>query len=71
MDKKSLDRAMVDITINCMLNPNNKDFYIGTLTKEKREKFLRNLDVESSIIFKTAYQLAYNIYTTQQKNKNI
>ena len=32
---KGLDEVMIDITVKCMLNPDNKDFYIGTLTLDK------------------------------------
>ena len=32
---KSLDQVMIDITVKQMLNPENPDFYIGTLTLDK------------------------------------
>lgn len=59
-----IDSVMVNITVNCMLNPNNKDFYIGNLTEDKVDKILSNADIETINIFNTARSIAEDIYAS-------
>lgn len=58
----TIDKVMIDITVNCMLNPNNKDFYIGTLTEEKVDVLTKSMDIETLHIFETARKIAEDIH---------
>lgn len=57
----SLDQIMVDITVRQMLNPDNKDFYIGTLTLDKVASMFAEMssaDITIDSVFWTAYGIA-------------
>lgn len=66
---KSLNDVMVDITVRCMLNPENDDFYIGTFTLDKFQKLFSNMptaDMDIIDIFWKAFHIAENKYREQQ-----
>lgn len=63
----SLDQIMVDITVRQMLNPDNKDFYIGTLTLDKVASMFAEMnkaEIAISEIFWQAYGIAQQEYKT-------
>lgn len=65
---KSLDQVMVDITVSCMLNPENPDFYIGTLTLDKVQSLFAEMDNPSTdivSIFWKAFHIASAKYKEQ------
>ena len=67
---EGLDKLMVDITVRCMLNPNNKDFYIGTLTLDKVKSMfaeMNDADLEILDIFWSAYSIAEAKYLEEQR----
>ena len=67
---KGLDQLMIDITVRCMLNPNNKDFYIGTLTLDKVKSMfteMNSADLGILDIFWSAYSIAEAKYLEEQK----
>lgn len=69
---KSLDQVMVDITVRCMLNPDNKDFYIGDLTLEKVKGMfveMNDPDLDILTVFWKAYHIAETEYLKQQKEQ--
>lgn len=65
----SLDELMIDMTVKCMLNPNNKDFYIGTLTLDKVKSMfteMNSADLDILTIFWEAYSRAEALYVKEQ-----
>lgn len=52
-----LNDAMVSITVKCLLNPDNKDFYIKDLTLEKISVIIDN-DSSRADTFWTAFHIA-------------
>lgn len=44
-------QTMVNITVNCMLNPHNSDFYIGTLTFDKLHNLINNDSEKAEVVF--------------------
>ena len=50
--------VMVNMTVKCMLNPKNKDFYIKSLTLEKASAII-NADSGLAATFWTAYHIAH------------
>ena len=50
--------VMVNMTVKCMLNPKNKDFYIKSLTLEKVSAIISE-DSDLASTFWTAYHIAY------------
>lgn len=57
----NLDQIMVDITVRQMLNPDNKDFYIGTLTLDKVASMfvkMSSVDITIANVFWTAFSRA-------------
>lgn len=61
MDKlnNSIDNVFKNLMVRCMLNPDNKDFYIGTLTIERVEEILTNFnDPEFTELFWSAFEIA-------------
>ena len=48
---KELKETMIKVTVNCMLNPNNKDFYIGTLTFDKLHNLIDNDSDKAEVVF--------------------
>lgn len=62
---KGLDQVMIDITVRCMLNPDNRDFYIGTLTVDKCKSMFAEMpsdDVKLIDIFMQAFEIARRQY---------
>jgi hypothetical protein len=62
---KSLDQAMVDLTVKQMLNPDNADFYIGNLTLDKVKGLfveMNDTNVTAVDIFWKAFHIAEQKY---------
>ena len=58
----ALDNIFLNMTLTCMLNPKNKDFYIKKLTIDKTSQFLADQpDDELVDIFWTAFSIAQSI----------
>lgn len=60
---KSLNIVMKNIMVKCMLNPENKDFYIKNLTKEKLEEYIEQyskISPSAEEVLRTAYNEALN-----------
>lgn len=54
-----LDKIFVKMTVTSMLNPENKDLYVGNLTLEKVESILsKETDDNFVDMFWTAYNIA-------------
>ena len=57
--KNSLSNCLKSLMVQCMLNPDNKDFYIGTLTMERVQQILTNFnDPEFTQLFWGAFEMA-------------
>ena len=65
--KSTVNQAFVDMTVRNLLNPDNKDFYIGTLDYKGLRKLLKNADAELVSVFWTAYHIAETKYNEQFK----
>ena len=48
----SLDKVLIDMTVTQMLNPNNKDFYIGNLTLDKVSSLIDGDTYRADILFR-------------------
>lgn len=60
-----LDELMIDMTVKCMLNPENKDFYIGTLTLDKVKSMfveMNDADLDILTVFWSAFSRAQALY---------
>lgn len=56
---KSTTNTLKNIMVRCMLNPDNKDFYIGYLTIERVEEILTTFsDEEFTEMFWSAFEIA-------------
>lgn len=55
--KELTNKILVNIMVNCMLNPDNEDFYIGKLSKEKLEYYI-NTNKGMEHIYREAYAKA-------------
>ena len=65
---KSLDKILVDITVKQMLNPENKDFFIGKLTLDKVQSLFAekdNANISAIDIFWRALHIAETKYKAQ------
>lgn len=65
-----LDEVLTDLLVRCMLNPNNKDFYIGTLTLDRVKQYFAEMpqeDISVASVFWSAYHIAETEYLKQQK----
>ena len=61
MDKlsNSIDNVFKNFMVRCMLNPDNKDFYIGYLTTERVKQLLTTFsDPEFTEMFWSAFEVA-------------
>jgi hypothetical protein len=58
------NNVLVNLTVKCMLNPNNKHFYIGTLTLEKAAEIVNGIS-DCAETFWTAYHIASKEYNEQ------
>ena len=68
MDKlgNSLNNTMKSLMVRCMLNPDNKDFYIGTLTTDRVREILVNFnDDEFTQLFWSAFEVAQALFIQQ------
>lgn len=64
---KGLNEVMLNMMVKCMLNPENKDFYIGTLTLHKVSELFKRADADIPEIFWAAYSIAENAHAEQQR----
>ena len=67
---KPLDTVMIDITVKAMLNPDNPDFYIGSLTLDKVASLFAEMDNPSTdtvTIFWKAFHIASAKYKEQKE----
>lgn len=65
-----LDKVMIDITVKAMLNPDNPDFYIGSLTLDKVASLFAEMDNPSTdtvTLFWKAFHIASAKYKEQQE----
>ena len=56
-----LDEVLTDMLTRCMLNPDNKDFYIGNLTLDKVKQYFAEMpqdDVSVASVFWSAFSSA-------------
>ena len=68
-----LDEVLTDMLTRCMLNPDNKDFYIGNLTLDKVKQSFAELpqdDVSVASVFWSAFSRAQAQYLQTQKLRN-
>lgn len=66
---EGLDQLMVNMLVNCMTNPDNKDFYIGNFTLGKLKTYFAEMpsgDVSVDDIFWTAFGIAQAKYLKEQ-----
>ena len=71
---KGLDEVMIDITVKCMLNPDNRDFYIGTLTLDKVKALFIEMnipDTDISTVFWSAFSRAQALYLEMTKSDDL
>ena len=61
MNKLNPNQSMINLMVKCMLNPNNKSFYIGTLTIDTLKRVI-NGDSEMAEVIFTAYGIAQSKY---------
>lgn len=60
-----IKQFLTDCMVKCMLNPNNKEFYIKNLNKDNIEKlFLKMNNIEFEEIFSKAFDIANAILNT-------
>jgi hypothetical protein len=64
--KNIVKEVFIDITVKQMLNPHNRDFYIGTLTLAKTKSLLKDADEGMSDAFWTAFGIAQAAYLAQK-----
>ncbi|MBP3581952.1 MAG: hypothetical protein J6J33_04300 [Clostridia bacterium] len=59
----TLNDTMKNIMVRCMTNPDNKDFYLGTLTVQRIGEILRNFnDPDFTKLFWSAFEVAQAQY---------
>ena len=59
----SLENVMQSLMVKCMLNPENKDFYLGTLTTERVKQILLEFnDPDFTKMFWDAFDIAQAHY---------
>ena len=64
-----LDEILTNMLTRCMLNPKNKDFYIGNLTLDKVKQYFVEMpqdDVSVASVFWNAYSRAEGQYLKEQ-----
>lgn len=64
MDKLNTKEVMINFTVKCMLNPNNKFFYIKNLTLDKLSKLIAGDSERAEVLF-TAFERAQSRYLEQ------
>lgn len=70
VDTKSLDKVMIDLLVEQMLNPNNKDFYIGNLTIEQVKELFVEMQqdcIDITTVFWTALSVAQATLIAEQE----
>lgn len=68
-NKLNTNQAFINITVRCMLNPKNRDMYLGYLTLEKIESLITKTfdnDPEFVTAFWTAFSIAHAKYLEQE-----
>jgi hypothetical protein len=65
---ESLDKVMIDITVRAMLNPDNPDFYIGSLTLDKLKSLFVEMN-DTSISAIDIFWKAFHIASAKYKEK--
>lgn len=58
---EGLDEILTNMLVRCMLNPDNKDFYIGTMTLDKVRQYFAEMphgDTSVASVFWNAYSRA-------------
>lgn len=59
----NLNNLTTTMLIKCLTNPNNKDFYIGTLTANKFKRIVKLFEQFDSLhIFWNAFHIAETLY---------
>lgn len=72
VDTKSLDKVMIDLLVKQMLNPDNKDFYIGNLTIEQVKELFVEMQqdcIDITTVFWTAFGVAQATLIAEQEYK--
>lgn len=66
---KNLNSILVNMMVRCMLNPDNKDFYLDNLSLEKVEHFFKTMpqDDEVADVFWSAYSIAEPQFIKQRE----
>ena len=66
---KGINTILVNMMVKCMLNPDNKDFYLGNLSLEKVEHFFKTMpqDDEVADVFWSAYSIAEPKYLEEKR----
>lgn len=64
--KSTLNNVFVELTVRSMLNPNNKDFYIGNLTVDKVNRLLHNTHEKLVDAFWTAFGIAHSKFVKEK-----
>lgn len=61
---KELKEIMIKVTVNCMLNPKNEEFYVGTMDLDKLHNLIDNDSDKAEVVF-----TALGITQTEYLNK--
>lgn len=65
----TIDNVLVDLMVKCMLNPDNKEFYIGRLHANQAEYLCKQVcqqDTQAIDIFWKAFHIAEDIIKDEQ-----
>ena len=68
--KQTLDKVLVDLMVDCMLNPENEELYVGRLSLSKAESLCNNMcnkDTTAIDIFWRAFHIAEEIVRDEQQ----
>ena len=60
LNKLNTNQEFINITVNCMLNPKNRDMYLGYLTPQKIESLITK-SFDNDPEFVTAFWTAFGI----------
>ena len=69
MNKLNTNSEFINITVRCMLNPKNRDMYLGYLTPKKIESLITKTfdnDPEFVTAFWTAFSIAHAKFIEQR-----
>ena len=65
----TIDSVLVDLMVSCMLNPDNKEFYIGNLSMNQVEYLCKTVckqNTQAIDIFWKAFHIAEDIIRDEQ-----